>query len=78
MSNYSINPAMIRVDFFKASGKWCRTEAVEWRGYSNCCIQDAFKESIRMHLGGRMGGMIAVCLDPYHEHAHPLMLVVGR
>jgi hypothetical protein len=24
----------------------------------------------------RLSGMIAVCLEPYHEHAHPLMMQV--
>lgn len=78
---YSDNPASVRVDFFKESGKWYCTEAVEWCGYDAALIHDAFRDSLRIHLTQedgriRLEEMTAVCLEPYHEHAHPLMMRV--
>ena len=76
---YTENDNMVRVDFFKPSGKWYETEGVEWLGYFEPLIYNAFHKSLRAHFeknGGhkhRLAGMTAICLDPYHEHAHPLM-----
>lgn len=44
-------------------------------------IHDAFESSLRKHLTKEDGtlrhaGMWAICLEPYHEHAHPLMMIV--
>lgn len=79
MSNYCEDPAYCRVDFFKESGKWYTTEAVkfigEWKGSSENLIHDALKRSLREHFKddpSRLQGMTAVCLEPYHEHSHPL------
>lgn len=81
---YTNNPAMVRVDFFKESGKWSTTEAVKWTGayfggpnrfdYPHARIHDAFRQSLADHLGDsrRLAGMLAVCLEPYHEFAHPI------
>lgn len=33
MTHYSDNPADVRVDFFKPSGKWYTTESVRWTGF---------------------------------------------
>lgn len=75
---YSEDDSMVRVDFFKTSGKWYTREAVKWTGgYKDVWIFDAFKQSLRDHFKdspGRLEGMTAVCLEPYHEHSHPLML----
>lgn len=81
MSNYSDDSASVRVDFFKDSGKWYCTEAVKWKTYSGKLIHEAFAEALEAHLrnpsgGYRLDDMMAVCLEPYHEHAHPLMLPV--
>ena len=75
---YSDKPQMVRVDFFKESGKWYTTEAVEWLQYAGCLIHDAFERSLQKHLKGRLEGMTAVCLKPYHEHSHPIMLKALR
>lgn len=83
MSNYSDDPSMVRVDFFKPSGKWYATEAIKWDHYgteeSNKgeLIYDTFKRCLQDQLKGRLSEMIAVCLHPYHQHAHPLMLKDG-
>lgn len=88
MSNYSDKANSVRVDFFKKSGKWYCTEAVDWLTYEGSpdkggkLIHDAFAETLVKHLRDnatgrtRLGDMTAVCLEPYHEHAHPLMLSV--
>lgn len=75
---YSTEEDMVRVDFFKESGKWYTTEAIKWTGgYRDCCIIDAFSASLRNALGGRLSDMDAVCLEPYHEHSHPLKIKNG-
>jgi hypothetical protein len=89
---YSNDPSMVRVDFFREGGKWYTTEAVKWTGsYFACppsgtseikceCIHDAFIHSLRDHFAdhpNRLCEMSAVCLKPYHEHSHPLMLKNG-
>lgn len=74
--NYSADEAMVRVDFFKPSGKWYATEAVKFIRFDGC-IYAAFAESLRQHLGSRMQGMDAICLEPCHENAHPLQIKNG-
>ncbi len=80
--NYSDDPAMVRVDFFKASGKWYTTEAVKWTGgYHGISLHDSFNKSLREHFKEspkRLSEMDAVCLEPYHENAHPLCIRSGR
>ena len=75
---YIDDESMVRVDFFKDSGKWYTTEAVKWTGgYTGSVdIYTAFLLSLRKHFhGDRLVGMTAVCLKPYHEYSHPLMMV---
>jgi hypothetical protein len=77
---YSDNPADVRVDFFKSSGKWYTTETVRWSGEwkgKKQLIHEAFAKSLRDHLGNRLQEMDAVCIEPYHEHEHPIMLKSG-
>ena len=72
---YDSNPSMVRVDFFKESGKWYCTESVKWRLFFNTTlIHAAFRDALRNHLKGRLEGMTAVCLHPYHELECPLMI----
>jgi len=66
---------MVRVDFFKESGKWYATEQMEWRNYNaQFQIHDAFLWGLISQFNGRYSGMTAICLDPYHEHAHPVLI----
>lgn len=88
MSHYSNDSNSVRVDFFRPGGKWYTTEAVVWPegmwsqggpedGYN--LITDAFRTALDYHFKNRpnrLKGMWAVCLEPYHEHQHPLMMVV--
>lgn len=78
---YSDNPRMVRVDFFKTSGSYGYTEAVNMDDYFAPVIQRAFMSALIKHLKQpdgsiRLAGMTAVCLEPYHQHAYPLMLKV--
>ena len=75
---YSEDNRMVRVDFFKSNYEWYCTEAVKWTGgwlSGHEDVHEAFRKSLRDHFKGtnRLSGMIAVCLEPYHEHAHPII-----
>ena len=78
---YAIDESMVRVDFFKSSGKWYTTEAVKWTGkYSSGIIHDEFEKSLRDHFKdnpNRLSDMDAICLHPYHQHEHPLCIRSG-
>jgi hypothetical protein len=77
---YTTDSAMVRVDFFKPTGKWYCTEAVKWTGEyaGKSLIHDEFAKSLRDYLGSRLKGMDAICLHPYHEHAHPIQIKNGE
>lgn len=78
---YSDDDTMVRVDFFKQSGKWYCTEAVKWTADWRACytnlIHDAFAKSLRDHLDNRLSEMDAICLEPFHEYSHPVQLKKG-
>jgi hypothetical protein len=80
---FSTDESIVRVDFFKSSGKWYTTEAVKWTGdyySSGGGIHEQLKKSLRDHFKGTpaaFSDMDAICLEPYHEHSHPLMLKNG-
>ena len=83
MTHYSESENSVRVDFFKESGKWYTTEAVKWdndiyKGLINECFKTALIRHLKSESGFRLSGMIAVCLDPYHEHSFPLMCRVAE
>ena len=86
MSHYSDDPAMVRVDFWKPSGKWYTTEAVKWTGKyrkendDGWNIHEQFAKSLRDHFKDtpdRLSDMDATCLEPYHEYSHPIQLKAG-
>lgn len=70
----------VRVDFFKPTGKWYTTEDVEWTNHGD--IHTSFAKTLATHLktdyGYRFDDMVAVCLNPAHEHQHPLMMMVDE
>ncbi len=92
MTNYSDKTSSCRVSFFLTGEcgrprKWYADEAVEWLTYNGDpqnegkLIHDAFREALDAALlredgSVRFKGMLAVCLDPCHEHAHPLTMIV--
>ena len=75
--NYSADDRMVRVDFWKASGKWYTTEAILWTGAwgKDVLIHKAFARSLCDALGDRLSDMRATCLEPYHKHSHPISLI---
>lgn len=79
---YSSDDSMVRVDFWKPSGKWSAVEALKWTGSYKGDIFRAFAESLRRLLWDeenqrlRYSGMRVTCLEPYHEHAHPISILV--
>lgn len=77
MSYYSDNPRMVRVDFFKKSGKWYDTIALEWVGEygEHSLIYDEFIKSLGKACLNNYHDLTAVCLNPYHTHEHPLMVI---
>lgn len=79
---YTEDDSMVRVDFFKPSGKWYTTKAIKWDRYSmrdgngNCeLLSETFKRCLDEQIGVRLSGMIAVCLEPYAETSYPIMLM---
>lgn len=82
---YSVDDSIVRVDFFKPSGKWYTTEAVQWISYTErynvyAGIHDEFANSLRYHFKDdptRLSEFDAICLHPYHEHEHPIMIKSG-
>ena len=75
--NYTNSVSMCRVDFWKPSGKWYLTEAIDFIGlYDEPLIHDALKKALeRAGIDiNYFSGFIITCLEPYHEHSHPISL----
>lgn len=78
--HYSNQPSMVRVDFWKPSGKWYATEEMPFLygwGENKLLIHEAFKRSLKVCFGNRFSGMDVTCLEPYHEHSRPIQLKAG-
>ena len=74
MTNYSINPGKVRVDYFKASGKWYMTEEIDMSDvYDYDNILGAVTAAI-VNERGALPPFNIVVLEPYHRHAHPVMI----
>jgi len=68
---------MVRVGFFRESGKWYSTEAVSMEGhYKIQGPKEALAAALQKHLNGRHSGMTAVCLEPYHEFSYPVIVKI--
>jgi hypothetical protein len=66
--------AMVRVDRFKHTGKWYDTFAIDMsEHYRSPDLGRALYELIKAK-GVSMDGYIFVCLEPYHERSHPMLL----
>lgn len=69
-----------RVDFFKpGSGKWVSTFEVEMKDYyDETLTQEALTKAIKAdnRCSDFLESYDAVCLEPYHVNAHPVMLKV--
>lgn len=77
---YCEDDSMVRVDFFRSSGKWYTSEAVKWTGNYDDDIFESFEKSLCDHFEGtnRLSEMDAVCLKPYHKYSHPIQIKSGR
>jgi hypothetical protein len=82
---YSEDDGMVRIDYFKPSGKWYMSEAMKWTGAYKAEEEDlhkAFAHSLWDHCEKRGGAasneFTVVCLEPYHEHSFPLMKNLGE
>jgi hypothetical protein len=85
VSHYSNSPNSCRVDVWKESGKWYETIQVEFAdadwNKEGTQIHDAFLNALRVALQKedgtlRLKGMRATCLEPYHQHAHPISVII--
>ena len=76
MTHYAQYEGSVRVDFFRESGEFFCTEAVLWAGGYDGVLTDTFRETLVKHLNGRLRGMTAVCIHPYHSLPRPLMMEV--
>lgn len=83
--HYSNSPEMVRVDIWKPSGKWYETVALKWDRYKTHLvgrpvelIHDTFRRCMKEQYPGSWLGMRATCLEPYHEHSHPVSIVLDE
>lgn len=76
MTNYSDNPGMVRVDYFKASGKWYMTEAHDMSDFwdHGLWVGEAVEAALRK-AGRWLPHFTIVVLEPYHKNAYPVMFV---
>lgn len=75
MTNYSDNPNMVRVDYFKPSGKWYMTEAHNMGDfYNEPFVHDAVRKALERD-GRWLPHFTIVVLEPYHKNAYPVMFV---
>jgi len=76
---YCTDNSVVRVDFFKKSGKWYATRAVDMNDwYHHPDIFYAVAKSIINTIEARYVDMIAVMLEPYHVNSHPIMISVDK
>lgn len=71
---FTTEEGMVRVDIFREGGKWYETIAVHWEEYRSMQLRDRLKEYVRDQHRGRFEGCWAVCLHPYSEFEHPVMV----
>ena len=71
---FSTDVEQVRVDVFRPSGKWSATVALRFDTYKDELIHDVLERCMREQYPEYASGYILVCLDPYHEHSHPLMI----
>lgn len=75
MTHFSDNPGKVRVDYFRPSGKWYMTESHDMSGqYHTTDIRQAVEQMLR-NAGRWLPHFTIVVLEPYHQYAHPVMIV---
>lgn len=88
--HYSDNPDHVRIDFFRPDrcGKWYMTEVLDMKPFYHFPqIHVAFRIALARHFESvtsltgfwwRGKGMQVICLEPHHEHAHPLSITLSE
>lgn len=74
MTNYSDNPGMVRVDYFKPSGKWYMTEALDMYDFYNELSVYAAVEKALVRDGRYLRHFDIIVMEPYHRNAYPVMI----
>ena len=72
--NYSDSPGMVRVDYFKPSGKWYMTEAHDMSEFYNEGSVYTAVEKTLVRDGRYLRHFDIVVLEPYHFQAFPVMI----
>lgn len=73
---YSNNPGMVRVDYFKKSGKWYMTEELDMARYWDYGIGPGEAVEAALEEAGRnTRSFTRVVLKPYHRLVFPVMLI---
>lgn len=80
MTHFTVQPNMVRADFYKPSGKWYMTEAIDMNdGYLDNDIHRAVQRALaklRPELPENWyNGFTVVVQEPYHKNAYPVMLI---
>jgi len=82
MSHYSDNPADVRIDVWKQSGKWSDCYRLRWSLYDADLPLHTILESLLDEQypfwRSRWRGMTITCLEPHHKNSHPIMLRAPR
>ena len=73
----------VRVDIWKPRGKWYTTLEIIWSRDDTeesevWPMKDIFRHILSEQEGNRFDGYWASCLHPYHENAHPIMIILGE
>jgi hypothetical protein len=77
---YSDNDGMVRVDYFKPTGKWYMTEAIDmsshWQDVDMFkAIELSLDESRPDRSARWWKSFTVVVLEPYHVNSYPVMFV---
>lgn len=75
MTHYSDNPGMVRVDYFRPSGKWYMTEAHDMTGYYDTSDPYSAVEQALRDAGRWLPHFTIVVREPYHQYSYPVMIV---
>lgn len=75
MTHYTTNSGMVRVDYFRQSGKWYMTEELDMSGFYDHGIYPAQAVRAALEAKGRLFPHFhKVVLDPYVESSYPVMI----
>ena len=77
MTNYSYDPGMVRAEFFRPSGKWYTTEALDMNSvYNEATPAEAVIDALRFHRE-MSNDYIIIVMEPYHKYPYPVCLPPG-